>query len=81
MGENIETNFFYTFVWELAFKWQIFMFDGSYDVDSCKDVPFEGLIDIAIRLVDQITQTKTVLRAWIVVFKPNVPNIETFHTI
>jgi len=39
------------------------MFDGSYDVDSCKDVPFEGLIDIAIRLVDQITQTKTVLRA------------------
>ena len=35
---------------------QIFMLNGLNDTDSCKDVPFLALVNIAAHLGDQIAQ-------------------------
>ena len=40
---------------------QIFTLDGSYDVDSCKGVPFVGFVDIAPHFGGKITPNPTFL--------------------
>jgi len=37
-------------------SWQIFALDGSNDVNSCRDVPFQGYVDNAPHLEGQIDQ-------------------------
>jgi len=56
---------------------RIFTPDGSNDADSRKDVPFGSFVDIAPHYGGKIPQ-KTIFGAWIVVFKPNRQNIESF---
>jgi len=60
---------------------QIFMLNGSIDADSCKDVPFLALLDIAAHLWDQIAQKNTILWACVGIFfsfSAKLPNIEIF---
>ena len=56
---------------------RIFTIDGSNDADSRKDVPFGGSVGIASHFGGEVPP-KTILGAWIGVFKPNGQNIESF---
>jgi len=57
---------------------QIYTLNGSNDADSCKDLPYLALVDIAAHLGDQIAPKKTIFGAWIGIFQPNGINIEMF---
>jgi len=59
---------------------QLFAFDGSNNMDSCKNVTFGNFADIAVHLGCHI-QPNPILGAWIGIFKRNMPNIQTFKLL